>query len=582
MSARLGRTLLALALAVFVALGVWMSRGMMVFSEEFIVLPTSAGRVTARGPTPEGALRFDPVCRPGDRRVLLTSERPTLSLCLGARRYPVMAAPHFTGLFLWPLELLRPLHRDDPFTLRLLLLPLGALSIALTHRLASRFGGARLATLAAFGMAVSSCFVCLTSIVQCFETLPWIFLVAALLLVTNLPALAPGADARAEVPARRLVAASACVGLALLANVKAVFLLAPLALLAWRLGARVTRIQRAQWWRMGAAVALPLLPILAPIVLDPSMRWSQGRGSNLGGDLAANLARPEKVFLAARDLILEWANFGRYMTRGHAGALPVAAAAAACVFVLVDTARTLVRRRGCVVTAACGVSLAAYLAVVSLLYVEFPANYTPLHAVFGVATGCAIERLVRHVGGRLLRAALAVVALAPFAVGTVDSIRAFEAVEFVTNSRVERDLVAHLIAHPEARAETVTVNLLAGGVLDAISRGRVRTVQAHPWLGACEHDEGGGDRAACLRARWASLLRGFGGAAVVRVVMPTSLAFVSRSSALLDAQRAGLEAAARDLGMSLRLERTFYTPRNAPAAQLLRVVRVDLRDARVP
>ncbi len=64
--------------------------------------------------------------------------------------------------------------------------------------------------------------------------------------------------------------------------------------------------------------------------------------------------------------------------------------------------------------------------------------------------------------------------------------------------------------------------------------------------------------------------------------MPTSLAFVSRPPQLLEAQRAGLEAAARELGLSLRLERTFYTPRGAPAAQLLRAARVDLNNARMP
>ncbi len=582
MSPRLGRSLLALALVTFIALGAWMSRGMMVFSEEFIILPTASGRVTARGPTPDGALRFMPACRPGDHRVQLSSERPTLSLCLGARRYPIMAAPHFTGLFLWPLQLLWPVHRDDPFALRLLLLPLGALSIALTHRLAARFGGARLATLVALGMATSSCFVCLTSIVQCFETLPWVFLIAALLLVTDLPALAPSADASSVAPTRRLVAASICVGLALLANVKAVFLLGPLALLAWRLGVRVDRIEKPQRWRMAVAAGAALLPILAPIIIDPSMRWSQGRGSNLGGDITANLSHPGKLFEAARDLILEWASFGRYMTRGHADVFSVMAATAACAFVLVDTARTLSRRRGCVVTAACGVSIVTYLAVVALLYAEFPANYTPLHAVFGVATGSAVDRLVGLARHRALRPMLAVVALAPFAFGTVDSIRAFESVEFVTNSRVERDLAAHLIEHPEPGAETVTVNLLAGGVLDAISRGRLHTVQAHPWLGACEHDDGGADRATCLRARWTSLLRGLRSASAVRVVMPTSLAFVSRPPQLLEAQRAGLEAAARELGLSLRLERTFYTPRGAPAAQLLRAARVDLNNARMP
>lgn len=574
-ASRLDGVLLALALAVFAALGLWMSRSMMVFSEEFITVPSTPGRVTARSPGPDGRLRFEAACRPGDRRVLLSGERPTLALCLGARRYPIMAAPHFTGLFLWPLELLRPLHGDDPFALRAILLSLGALSIALTHRVIARLRGRRLASLAAVGMAVSSCFVCLTSILQNFETLPWLWLVAALLCVTDVPALAPGAgDARGEVPTRRLVMAAGCVGLALLANVKAVFLLGPLALLAWRLGVRFDRVRAPQWGAMMAAGAAPLAPVLAPFAMDPSMRWSQGRGSNLRGDLAANLQRPEKLLDAAHDLIHEWASFGRYMTRGEVDAPSLALASAVCAFVLVDTARTLARRRGCAVTAACGVTIVTYLAVVTLLYAEFPANYTPLHAVYGVAIGCAVERLVTHLRGIVptaARVALAAAVFAAFAGGTVRSLGALSEVVFVTNTRVERELTAYLVAHPEPRSATVTVNLLAGGVLDAISRGRLRTVQAHPWLNDCERIDRQTELAACLNARWTSLLQGLAGDGVIRVVLPASLAFVSRPPELLAAQRAQLDAAARALGMAVRLERTFYTPANVPAALLFRV-----------
>lgn len=567
---RLDRALLVVALAVFLALGAAMTRAMMVFSEELIMLPTNVGRVTASSPGPDGRLRFEVGCRPGDLRVVLSGERPTLSLCVGARRFPIMAAPHFSGLFLWPIELFRFAHGDDPFAQRAMLLSLGALSIALTHRLVARLRGSRLAALSALGMAVSSCFVCLTSIVQNFETLPWVWLMAAGLLAVD--AREP-LDARG---ARRMVAAAACVGLSLLANVKAIFLLGPMALVAWRLGARVDALPTSLRRKMLVAAMVPLAPVLAPLAIDPSMRWSQGRGSNWRADLASNLARPEKVLEAARDLALEWGDFGRYLTRGAVDPLPTIAAACVCAFVLVDTARTLRRGRGCPVTAACGVALATYLAVVTLLYAEFPANYTPLHAVFGVAVGCAVDRLdgwLRPRAPALVRAAVAVAALAVFALGTARSQGAMAEVAFVTNSHAERALVRHLVDHPEPDGVTVTVNLLSGGVLDAISRARVRTVQAHPWLGACEHRARGADASPCFHDRWTSLLTGLSGHGPVRVVMPASLAFVGRPPRVLAAQRAQLDLAARELGMSVRVERVFTTPAGVPAAVLLRVAR---------
>ena len=575
------RAALALALVVFLGFGLTMSERMMVFSEEFIILPTPARRVLAATPGPDGRPQPEPSCRDARHpRLMLSGERPTLSLCVGPRRFPILSAPQFAGFFLWPLELLRPLHQDDPHVQRELLLSLGLLSLALGYRLTARLGGRRLAALAALGTAVSPCFVSLFGIIQHFETLPWILLTGALLALSGCPPLAPpgpSSVAAGEPPSTgRLLLGAACAGLALLANIKALFIIVPLTALALRLGVRFGAIRPRQRVLMAAVAGASLLPMLIPIAMDPSMSWAQGRGSNWQSDLLTNLQHPLKVFAAARDLVLMWSNFGSYLT-GERPALPsLVVASAVFLFVLADTARTLVRRRGCVVTAGCGAIMVTYLGVVTLLYTEFPANYTPLHAVYGIALGCAVDRLAGWLQAVIPPApavALASALLLPFAWSTVLSIRSFSEISFVTNSRAERDLVRYLESHPEPRSALVTVNLLLGGVLDALSRGRLESVQAHPWLGVCEHREMRSRTADCLYERWTTLLQSQPDVRVVRVVLPASLAFVHRPPSLLPLQVAQLARAARDAGLDLRLERTFTTPAGTPAARLYRLDR---------
>ena len=400
-----------------------------------------------------------------------------------------MAAPQFTALYTLPLGLLEPLHGGDPFLVRKLVLPLGLLSIVLGFRLCARFAGERLAALAALGMAVCPCFILIHGLIQPFETLPWVWTLIALTIFLGCPELAPRAvDASGPAPAptpapstARLALGALCVGLAILANIKAVFYVVPLFALALRLGIRVRPIRPAQWALMIAAGALALVPMAIPVLMDPSMRYAQGRGGNWIQVLQENLRRPQKVFEAVRDLVLMWSNFGSYFAQQPLNHASLAVAALVLAFVLADTARTVIRRRGCVVTAACGVLLVCYLGVVTLLYSEFPANYTPLHAVFGVSLGVAAYRLGAWLRPRLpLAAAAALVAciFLPFAWSSVETLGLVSELPFVANSHAERELTRYLVAHADPPAQTVTINLLAGGLVDAISRGRVRTLQA--------------------------------------------------------------------------------------------------------
>ncbi|MEO7328933.1 MAG: hypothetical protein ABI193_10165 [Minicystis sp.] len=583
--AREGRLLFGLALLAFLLLGLGMSERMMVFSEELMMLPTPAWRVLAKEPDASGHLRDEPACHDTPRPAyLLSAGRPTFSICVGTRNFPVMTAPQFSGLFLWPLALLQSLHHDDPFLLRKILLGLGALSIALAHRLAARFSaldpqpsaGPSLASLAAVGIAVSPCFVLISSIIQPFETLPWIWVLAALLVLRGCPELAPAGRnvnvVNNVTPSTARLAASAFfVGLSLLANVKAVFFLAPLLLLALRLGVRFDRIRRGQWACILAATLLPLVPMLLPIALDPSMSWAQGRGPDWKDRLLLNLHHPARIVDAVRDLVLLFSNFGYYLVHDRLNPVSLVVAAVVCAFVAFDTVRTLVRRRGCVVTAACGTIMLSYVAVVTLLYTEFPANYTPLHGVYGVALGCAAHRLAKLLRARVPRLAavtLAALIFVPFAWNSVQTMRSVEEIPFVTNAHAERDLARYLVEHPEPRALPITINLLAGGVVDALTGQQVKSLQAHQWLGVCEAGEQRERTADCLYERWRALLQAEVSKSALRVIFPTNLALVRRPAGLEDVQRRQLERAAADLRLDLRLEHTFTTPGGAPAALL--------------
>ncbi|MFO0761398.1 MAG: hypothetical protein U0359_33275 [Byssovorax sp.] len=584
---RLDRWIVTIAVVAFLALGAGMTERMMVFSEELMMLPTPAARVLANQPDASGKPVIEPSCRDTPRpRYVLSESRPTFALCAGDRSYPVMTAPQFAGLFLWPIALLRPLHHDDPFLIRKILLALGVASILLASKAVRRFstsdegdrGSPSLAALAAIGVAVSPCFVLIGSIIQTFETLPWVFTVAAVLVFSSCPELHPRPEGQSPTEDRspssaKIALGAFLAGLALLANVKAVFFLVPLLLLAIRLRARVFSLRPAQWALALASGTLALTPMLLPIALDPSMRWAQGRGPDWKDRLIENLAHPGRILDAVRDLVLLFSNFGHYLARTTLNPVSFAVAALVTLFVIADTARTLVRRRGSVVVAACGTLMIAYVLVVTLLYTEFPANYTPLHAVYGIALGAAAHRLARALSPRTsprAASALSLLVFVPFAWNTIETMRAVAEIPFVTNARAERDLSRYLAEHAEPRASTVSINLLAGGVVDALSGGRVETLQAHEWLRACE-SRAERDRApACFRERFRALLDREARGGDVRVIFPTDLSLVRRPDGLDQVQRTALGEAARDLGLDLRVEETFFTPSGAPAILLFR------------
>lgn len=557
---------LAFALALYVALAWWQSDAFMVWDEETMVHSVPAPRVLAGAPGPDGRPRLEPSCAgPGAPTFVLSSGRPRLGVCGGGRLWPLMIAPYFSGVFYWPFGLLAPLHHDNVFVLRKFTLWLGAVSLVLTYLLVARHAGRQTAAIVALALGASPCFVFLHAVLVHFETLPWALLTAAMLVLS-------GAGPRAP-STRRLVAGALLLGLSVLANLKTVVIIAPLAAVAWRLGPRGRWVHPAQWVWVAAAALLPLAPMVVVYLLP-----SQGYGDKSTGwtdALASHLLQPQRIGPSARDMVMWWSNvayyFRGFVAHARLNVAALALASAALAFVLVDAARTLRRGAGDAVTAACGACLAAYVVMVALLYDEFPANYTPLHAVFGVTLGVASARvaslLARRVGRPSLALPLAAALVAPFACSSAQTVATSREFYLRTNARTERALVAFLRAHPgPPRVAVVTVDARMAGVVDSLSDGAVVTTQAQNYFQQCRprlHNPGA---QACLRTRWSGLLSALGGP--TRVVIP------------LDAERwhsgqvsfePSLLQTARELGYDATIERTFGTAGGLPALALYRV-----------
>lgn len=564
LSPRASRALLALALLAYLTLAWRQGDAFMVWDEEIMVHSVVSPRVLAAQPGPDGLPRFEPFC--GDRAsptFVLSSGRPRLAVCARGRLWPLMIAPYFCGVFYWPFGLLAPLHHDNVYVLRKITMLMGAATLALTFVLVRRLATRRAATVAAVAMAVSPCFVITHSILVHFETLPWLWLTAAMLVLAG--------PARSESPlsARRLAAGGALLGLTLLTNLKCLAFLGPLAVVAWRLDPRWRRLPRRHWAVIAAAVAIPLLPVVV-VYLLPSDGYAD-RSQGWWRTLLAHVLQPQRFVPATRDLLLWWSNVAYYF-RDFVGVSRInpaslALASAALVFAVFDAARTLWRRDGDVVMAACGVWLAAYLGMVALLYDSFPANYAPLHTVFAVTFALAALRAAQPLARAWNRPgaalALSLLSLAPLAWNTAQTIDASRDFRLRTNPMVVRALLAHLRATPSPDATLVTVDDRMAGVIDSLSDGELTTTRAGGYFRSCDPYTRNPRAQSCLYGRWRALLAARPGP--LRVVIPLDMlrwqsGYVSLAPSL--------ERAARDAGRALVVERSFVTAGGLPALAL--------------
>src|SRR5690606_8617085 len=136
---------------------------------------------------------------------------------------------------------------------------LGIVSLCLTFWLVSLFGSRALAGWSVGLMAASSAFVYPHTLIVHYEVLPWLFIATALLLLFA-GGERTGSLPRAKLSTGRIAGAAFLTGLAVLSNVKALFIIAPLVMVAWRAGGRLGTLKPAQWVTAGATASLAVSP----------------------------------------------------------------------------------------------------------------------------------------------------------------------------------------------------------------------------------------------------------------------------------------------------------------------------------
>ncbi len=569
------RASLLAALLLFAGLGFWQSRTFMVWSEEMIVHSMPAARVVEQEPDAAGLPVLEPSCLgPHAPWIVHSASRPTLNLCAGGRAWSIMIAPYFSGYVYWPFALLAPLHHDDAFALRRLGMLLGAASIVLTWAVIRRLAGDTAAAATALATAVMPCFLLVHATLEHFETLPWIWMIAAALCFLDCPGLAPkAADRGDDLPTKRLVLGALFVGLAIASNLKSVVILGGFVALALRLGASPRGIVRGQWARMGVALVIPLAPMIALSFL-PANGYSD-KSSGWTHTLADHLFSPRWLVSAVTGLVLLWADvasyFGDFIDAPGLNVVAVAIAIAALIFVLVDTARTLIRGRGCPVTAACGVCLLAFTAMVTLLYDHFPSNFTPLHTVYAASVALGAVRLARAITLKTkaiwIIVPVAAAAVLPFAWSSATMIRSMADIHVHTNADAERALSAYLGERVGEQIPVFTADVMLAGVLDSLSRGALETLRAHEFFNVCQPQKRNPKAPACVEDRWRRLLP-FVVKTGARFVAPTDWSTWGSGHI---SYVPGLEQAAQELGYRVTLERTFATRRGLAVLSLYRI-----------
>ncbi len=544
------------ALVVFLLLAGWLSTELPAWSEGRSVYPARAGGrvLVLQGRT----VHAEPTCDASEAATLQSVERPHWVLCAGDLALPLTVSSYASGVAYWPSALLSFWHHGDVRRLRLWGLLWGLLSILLTARLVDRVAGRELGTLSVAMLSVTSSLLVLSAILAHYEVTPWLFLAAAA-LAWRWPLTLP-----------RAVACGLLLGLSVGANVKALFLLLPLAALAWRLRFERAALSRSDCVRLGVAAlacVVALTPNLAHLVVDAG----QGVGGQIDQRLAALAAnlRPRRFIEELVNLAWFWADMMMYFDaaagRQPQPSVPALVVCAPCLAYSVGAAA---RVWWCgraddglaLVAAACGTLLLTFLAVSALLYDQFPAaNHSPLYAVFGVATAAGLGRLVRALRmPRTGTVAVAVMAAGMLAHATLGRGAPTAYLALPIDLAAEAEVAAFLRRRPEhGRLRTLSATYNYAGIFDSLGAGPVD--RAHRVFGE--------ESAGPLEGRVRALLRFETGPfdlVVPARVVPIDEGFVSN-----------LTAALRDVAESEeRSLRIVYESRGRAGTPLIRVLRV--------
>ncbi|MBX3248089.1 MAG: hypothetical protein KF901_13000 [Myxococcales bacterium] len=557
-----------IACVAFLAHGAWAAHWSPVWSEEVSVHASRGHRVLTEAP--DGSLALEPSCaEEAPPRFVRSDARPVLGACVAGRTFPVMVTPYASGVPYWPLALLWPIHGGDAFRLRWLGLLFGIWALWAVHRVAARWLDERAGDLSVLTLAVTTQFAGSHALLVYYEVLPWTLLASATLLVPRAP---PDATEPVRLPSRRIAAIGGLVGLALLANVKTVLLLAPVGALLLRGQVPWARVPKRAWLVGASAAMAPLLVMVAASVGDAGRGLATQVGMRL--EIIMSHLALERFAREIANLLVYWSDLRFYADMvSHAeprvnwpGAIMAALALAYCTWAL---GLVVWRGRGPWLAAACGASLWFYLAVSVLLYDQQPsANYAPIHAWFGLATGVALHAASARLGRRPWMAH-ALVALTVAAMGWVSVARLpqLATLELSINAQAERALAAHLEGS-EAEGLLVTTTYNLSGVLDALGASDLRPTSLHSVLHACARDEAPDETRRCLAERWGRVLddpRHL----PLRAVIPTRRSIIDEP--FVDELEAALAEATAARALDLDVEGRFAT---STGVEVLRLVRV--------
>ena len=580
--------LTSLAVVLFALLWLFFSQTVPVLGEGVSVYPAPAAAVLAQPSAEDPRPSFEPSCAdPGPVRLVVSTDiRPRVALCFRGRQYPLQIASYANGMPYWISDLLWPIHRGLVFRVRGFGLLLGLLTIALTRRLVARFADPITANVAALCIAVTPAVVWLHASLLHHELLPWLASAAAIDQLSRCRALGPhaGDDAGAP-PTGRVLAAAALVGLALLANLKAVFLVAPLGLVALRAGVRFTAIGSRQWLLAAVVFAAVVSPSLAGNSVNAGSDFSQEFAARSQA-VVAQLS-PWRFFKEIPNLALFWGDaliFGVLASGEHSPPLMLGLVAAIppIFYCLFSGVAYLWRGRGPIVPAACGLVILTNVIVSTLVYYHYPsANYMPLCAILGVGTAVTAVDGARWLASRLdwcgaiTRRGIVAVAVGALAWGVVGRGSPAHFVTMSTNAAAVRELGAYLTAHPEPGVPLFVTTYVLAGIPEAVTSGPVRTIKASAYLscGSARNPGRGLDRETlelgrrCVQLRFERLLEAFPGP--VRVLLPLKTTPVD--DALAGEYGPSLEAAAASAGRGLGEDAAFSGRDTGPVLRLVRI-----------
>lgn len=460
------RAVLVLALVAFVVQGEWLAGALPAWHEEVATHAAVPGTALF---WEHGELVEVTACS-GDAWLEFLDARPSLVLCAGGLAWPVLVASYSGGVAYWPLQILRPLHRGDPVALRRIGIGIGALAILVLFLLVERTGGSLRAALSAAVASVLPGVLVGHSVLVLFELgPPLLLMLAGLSLVSR-------ADREGPPTPRRASAVGALVGLAILGNVKALVVFAPVALLSLRESAPLRRAPLRTW----LAMLVPLLVVASPLgiaaLLDPSGAFGDQIVHRL--DVAARHLDAELFLREALNAIVYAGDILFYfeILAGGDGALRPLTLTVSALALLHSTAALVGALRGRPhdpVAAACGALQLTFIVFVWLAYEQTPAaNYAPISYAHAISVGCTLVTAGR-LGARWMgqpwigvgaAASIALISLVSNTYRRGDP-RVF--VDISINLTAERALGDYLTRHPPPELITTSYNL--GGLPTAMT-----------------------------------------------------------------------------------------------------------------